>query len=238
MKALFGGKSALLVALVLLALCVPASAKLNFMGGLHFNGGFPQGEFKDQLNKDAFGLGGQFFYAPETSPFGIGIELGWMNYGNEKRREPFSSTVPDVTVEVTRSNNLVEGFFIFRGQVPRGPIRPYADAMVGFNYFFTKTTISNSDDPSHDVASSTNQDDAVFAYGFGGGAMVQVYDGPKRSGKPLQVFIDAGLRYVLGGEAEYLKKGSIQIEGTTVSYTKIKSKTDLLRLHVGVMFRF
>ena len=230
-----------LLAVALLMLLISAgtaSAQLNWTGGLHFNAGFPQGEFKDQIDRNAYGLGGQFFYSPGQSPFGLGVELGWMNYGNESRREPFSTTIPDVTVRVETSNNIVQGFLIFRTQMPTGAIRPYGAALVGFNYLFTETKITDSDDPSEDVASSTNQDDAAFAYGFGGGLMVQLYDGTKRDSKQFQVLLDGGLRYVLGGEAQYLKKGSIRRENGTVTYDLLQSKTDLLRLHVGVMFRF
>ncbi|MBD3258471.1 hypothetical protein GF377_08555 [candidate division GN15 bacterium] len=215
-----------------------ASAQTNFAGGLYFNAGFPQGDFNDQIDRNAYGLGGQFFYTPEKSPFGIGLELGWMNYGRETRREPFSTTIPDVTVEVSTTNNIVQGFLVFRGHLPRGPIRPYADALVGFNYLFTETSISDADEPGEDVASSTNQDDAVFAYGFGGGVTVPVYHRTAEKGGPLQILIDAGLRYVIGGEAEYLEEGSIRREGGQVSFDVIQSKTDMLRLHVGVMVRF
>ena len=228
----------LAIALVTIALMAPlVSAQTNFAAGLYFNAGFPQGDFKDQIDRNAYGLSGQAFYAPSKSPLAIGLELGWMNYGNEKRREPFSTTIPDVTVEVTTSNNIVQGFFILRGQTPTGPIRLYGDALVGLNYLFTETKISD-EDGGDAVASSTNQDDAVFAYGFGGGLQVPVYSRSIKQGKPIVVLLDGGLRYVFGGEAEYLKKGSIRRENGVVTFDVIKSKTDMLRLHVGVQVRF
>jgi len=216
----------------------PVSAQTNFAGGLHFNAGFPQGDFKDQIDRNAYGIGGQFFFSPRKSPLALGLELGWMNYGNESRREPFSTTIPDVTVEVTTSNNIVQGFFILRGQMPTGPIRLYGDGLIGFNYLFTETKISDSDEPSEDIVSTTNQDDAVFAYGLGGGVMVPVYTKPAEKGKPIEVLIDGGLRYVLGGEAQYLKEGSIKRDGGQVTFDLIESKTEMLRLHIGVMVRF
>ena len=226
----------LMVAVVVIS-AAGVSAKQNFMGGLHFNAGFPTGDFKDQIDRNAYGIGGQIFYSPSVSPFGIGLEFGYMNYGSETRREPFSTTIPDVTVEVNTSNNIVQGFLVFRGKMPAGPIRPYADALVGFNYLFTETKISDADG-GDEVASSTNQDDAVFAYGFGGGVMVPIYKTPADKAKPITVSLDAGARYVIGGEAEYLKKGSIRREDGHVIYDLIKSKTDIVRLHVGVMVSF
>ncbi len=229
----------LTLALLTMALLISsASAQTNFLAGLHFNAGFPQGDFKDQLDRNAFGAGGQFFFAPSRSPFAIGVELGVKNYGNESRREPFSTTIPDVTVKVETSNNMVDGFFILRAHLPTGPIRPYVDGLVGFNYLFTETKISDASD-GDEVAKSTNQDDAVFAYGAGGGLMIQVYNGGNAEGKkPFQILLDAGLRYVIGGEAQYLKEGSIRREGGNVTYDLIESKTDMLRLHVGIVGRF
>lgn len=228
----------LVVAFATIAVLAPlATAQTNFAGGLYFNAGFPQGDFKDQIDRNAYGLSGQFFYSPSKSPLAIGAEIGWMNYGNETRREPFSSTIPEVTVEVTTSNNIVQGFFVLRGQTPGGPIRLYGDALLGFNYLFTETKIKDVDG-GEDVASSTNQDDAVFAYGFGGGVQVPVYSSLVKNKKPLVVLIDGGLRYIFGGEAEYLKEGSIGRENGEVTYDLIKSKTDMLRLHIGVLIRF
>ena len=228
----------LIMALATIAVLAPfASAQTNFAGGLYFNAGFPQGDFKDQIDRNAYGLSGQFFYAPSKSPLAIGLEIGWMNYGNETRREPFSTTIPDVQVEVKTSNNIAQFFFVLRGQTPTGPIRLYGDALVGLNYLFTETKISDIGD-GEKVASSTNQDDAVFAYGFGGGLQVPVYSGLIKNKKPLVILIDAGLRYIWGGEAEYLKEGSIRREDGVVTYDLIKSNTDMMRLHVGVMARF
>lgn len=214
-----------------------AAAQTNFEGGLYFNGGFPQGEFKDQIDKNAFGASGQIFFAPKSSPLAVGLELGFMNYGSETRREPFSTTIPDVTVEVNTSNNIVQGFFILRLHMPTGPIRAYGDGIVGFNYLFTETKISD-EDGGEDVASSTNQDDAAFAYGLGGGLQIPIYTRPAGKGKPVEVLLDGGLRYIFGGDAEYLKKGSIAREEGVVTFDTLKSETNMLRLHVGVAVRF
>jgi len=46
------------------------------------------------------------------------------------------------------------------------------------------------------------------------------------------------MRYIIGGEAEYLKKGSIRRENSKVSYDIIKSKTDLLTAQIGVALEF
>jgi hypothetical protein len=214
------------------------TAQTNFSGGLHFNVGFPEGDLKDQLDRNAYGIGGQLFYSPQRSPIAIGLELGYLNYGRESRREPFSTTIPDVTVKVSTSNNIVQGFLVARVGIPNGPIQPYGDAIIGFNYLFTETKISDVDEPTENVASSVNLDDGAFAYGFGGGLMVPVYTGRANNNRPFQISIDVGARYVLGDRAQYLKEGSIRRQNGKVRYDLIESKTNMVRLHVGVMGRF
>ena len=215
----------------------PALAKSNFQGGLSFMAGFPQGDFKDNVDENGFGIGGEILYSPSTSPFGIGISLGFMNYGEESRREPFSTTIPDVEVEVKTTNNIVMGHLLFRAQSKIGPIRPYADGLVGFNYLFTETKIEDVDDDD-EIASSTNLDDGVFSYGAGGGVMLRLYSGKTKKGKIWSILIDFGARYILGGEAEYLKEGSIKRVGGRVVFDKIQSKTDILITHLGVTVEF
>jgi len=46
------------------------------------------------------------------------------------------------------------------------------------------------------------------------------------------------MRYIIGGEAEYLKEGSITFEDLNVYYDVSKSKTDLMTAHIGLAFEF
>lgn len=214
----------------------PVPKTEQFQAGIYFLSGLPQQEFADNVDKNAYGLAIDGFYSPPRSPLAIGLEFGFANYGREVRRERFSTTIPDVTVRVETSNNMVHGNLILRMQSTGRDIRPYADGLIGFNYIYTETKISDADDPSEDVASSTNLDDAVFVYGGGGGVMVRVYS--SKSGKPWSMYLNGGARYMAGGEAQYLKKGSIRRSGGVVTYDITRSKTDLLAVHVGLTFAF
>ncbi|MBU0983105.1 MAG: hypothetical protein KKA42_04495 [candidate division Zixibacteria bacterium] len=230
----------LAVTVFVIAICASSlSAQTNFQGGIHFNAGFPQGELKDQIDRNAYGLGGQIFFAPQKSPLALGIELGWMNYGSKTRNVPWGPTIPDVTLDVTTQNNIVQGFLVLRAHMPKGPIQLYGDALVGFNYLFTETKVSDEDDLD-EIASSVNFDDHAFAYGFGGGLMVPIYtrNVARDGGKALQVSLDGGLRYILGGEAEYLTEDGTRIISDVVIHTPQISKTDMLRLHLGVSVSF
>ena len=209
-----------------------------WQGGLNFQIGIPTGEYNDQIDNAVAGIAGEFLYSPYNSPFGIGISMGWFQVGREKRQEPFSTTIPDVTVDVKTENGLAQFMILARLQPKRGPILPYADALLGLNYLYTKTTIENASD-GEEVASTTNSSDNTFAYGFGGGTLIKVYDGTnKASGSPLRAYIDLNFRYTLGGEADYLKEGSIRRDNGVVTYDITRSRTDISIAHIGLTVIF
>jgi hypothetical protein len=213
----------------------------RFQGGINFEMGFPQGDFESNLDNVGFGLGLDFSVFPKLIPFGAGISFTFLNYGNETRREPFSLTIPDVTVEVETQNSIVQGFFILRLQPNSGFIRPYMEGLFGFSYLFTKTKIKDESD-WEEIASSTNFDDFTYSYGACGGVMIQVYDGTKKTpadvGFAPTILIDLRVRYLIGGEAEYLKEGSITHDNDQLYYNVNKSDTDLMTVHVGVVLEF
>jgi hypothetical protein len=226
-------------AVVLTAAFAGASAAhTNFLGGVHFDAGLPQGEWKDKIGTDhSLGGSAQIFYSPDSSPMAVGLDFGWSNYGSQSRQEAFGPHIPDVTVNVKTWNNFVEGFFTLRGQVPRGPLQLYGDALIGFNYLYTETTVGDSDGWDG-IASTVNQDDTAFAYGLGAGVMAPLWQRKAESKGIEQVSIDAGARYVWGGRAEYLKEGALQHDNGQVSYVTTASRTNLAQLRLGVTARF
>jgi hypothetical protein len=206
--------------------------------GLNFTLGFPQGEFKDNVKRTGFGVNGQFLFLTPTvqNPFSIGIDLGFINYGSESRTEPFSTTIPDVVVDVDRSNNIVNFHVLFQLVMPTGIIRPYAEGLFGGSYIFTETSIKSRG--VDEVASSTNFDDFAWNYGAGGGFLIQVFSSDDPVDKVGSVFINLNARYLFGSEAEYLKEGSVVIDNGKVTYNTSKSKTDLLTANIGAVVYF
>jgi hypothetical protein len=205
-------------------------------GGINFTLAFPQGEFKDNIDRLGFGGSLQFlFFDPKPElPVSFGINLGFLNYGSESRREPFSHTIPDVTVDVDRSNNLVNFHLLFQIIPASGTFRPYAEGLFGGSYIFTETSIKSRG--TEEVASSTNFDDFAWSYGAGGGFILLLSD---NIGEGIgSLYLDLKARYLFGSEAEYLKEGSVKIQNSRVTYDVTKSKTDLLQIHLGVTAYF
>lgn len=206
---------------------------LNLQGDLNFMVGVPVGEFSANVNNEGFGFGGMLGILLPHTPFLIGADMGFIVYGNETRTEPFSITIPDVNVNVTTSNNILLGHILLRLQLPTGIIRPYMDCVVGFNYLFTETKITNMPDVE-EIAKSTNLECGTYSYGAGSGIQVQVYRNKNKS----KIFFDFKIRYLFGGEAYYLKKGSITTKHGQVFYDLTKSRTDILTFQIGIVFGY
>lgn len=224
--------------LIVTAISVSFNNSFAQAGGLNIMLGFPRGEFKENVKRTGFGLSGHFlFLAPSAQqPFGIGLNIGYLNYGQETRREPFSLTIPDVTVDVERSNNLVNFHALFQLGFGSGTVRPFIEGLFGGSYIFTETTIRSKG--SQEVASSTNFDDFAWSYGGGGGILIRLSSGEEEGSDNGALFLDLKIRYLFGSEAEYLKEGSVDISTVPVTYKVSKSKTDLLTVHAGVVAYF
>ncbi len=216
-------------------------SSIRGQGGLHFLVGMPEGEFKQHLDNPGFGLDLNVGAMPNRF-FSVGGAFGFMVYGSESRREPISYTIPDVTVEVTRTNNFMFGDIYAQVIGDLIVLKPYIEGRIGFSYLWTETKISDLQGADEDIASSTNFDDFTWRYGGGGGLMVKVWE--KRSNKKKDemeadnVYVDIKMIYTRGGNAEYLKEGDIEIEDGYVIYHPDESDTDLFSLSFGVAVEF
>jgi len=202
-------------------------------GGGHVGGAFlvatPVGEFAENVGT-GFGIGGfgRWAFDPQGAA-SLRLDFGFLNYGRETIR--ICVTLPcRVTGDLTTSNNIV-----FGGIGPElavgggGPVRIYANGSVGFAYFATTSSVEGANDIGAPFASSTNFDDATFAWTAGGGLQLRV----SRGRHP--VHLDFGARYHGNGEAEYLRKGDIQdLPDGSVVLNPQRSDTNLWTIHVGV----
>ncbi|HMB93222.1 MAG TPA: outer membrane beta-barrel protein [Rhodothermales bacterium] len=222
-----------------LVLVGTAQAQLRPQGSLNFSVGIPQGSFEQHVDDVGFGINAFAGVGLGRTPIVVGVDLGAQIYGFERRNEPFSNTIPDVTVDVETSNSILLAHLLLRIQPPTGMVQPYLDGLFGLKHFSTETSIHsenfNDGDP---IASSTNFEDTALSYGVGGGLSVKVYGGRGGRGKVRAVHINAGVHYLLGSEAEYLKEGSIERRDGQVFFTTERSKTDMLIPQLGAVLKF
>ncbi len=211
--------------------------------GFGILGGFPSGEFGDNVTNPGIGLSGFVGYVIPRTPAVIGLDLGYLIYGHERRKEQFSLTIPDVQVGVVTENNILTMNAFLRLQTNTDPLRFYVEGVVGFHYLFTSTTIEDLPRFSgEDIASSTNLDDFAFTKGVGGGVLIELWRGGEGR-TPLNrslrtVSLDFRMRYHDGSQADYLKRGDIVRRSGTAELNVTKSTTDLITAHLGVALDF
>ncbi|MBW7996521.1 MAG: outer membrane beta-barrel protein [Candidatus Glassbacteria bacterium] len=232
-----------LLILVLAVLLIPSPASARLEAGLGLSLGWPSGDFQDEVDF-AWGGGGRVGWSfGEVSPAKatVFLDVNYLNYGRERRVEPFSYTIPDVFVDVITDNYLIHFSPGISVGLRNGPFRPYAEVYGGLTYIATKTKIENRSLPSVPIAESTNFNDYTYNFGFGGGLKIRLWQ--SKDSVPAvdlrEALLDIKLSYVKGGEAEYLKKGSIErLENATIRYGTVRTATDIVQARIGVYLTF
>lgn len=198
--------------------------------------GVPVGDFRENVDFSV-GVTGHIDFGLGRSPISIGAEGTYLWYGGQDRQVPLVG-IPGLAVGVDTTNEMVLLHGRVRAQRPDGRVRPYVDGLVGFNYIATTTKVDAEDTCyyigstylcSDDGDSITNIDDFVLS--AGGGAGVQFALGAS----PSSMRLDLSLRYLYGGEAEYLTEEDIRWQENGPAILQLRrSRTDLLMVFVGL----
>ncbi len=207
--------------------------------GLNLKLAFPSGEFKQHLN--SVGFGGSVdvtFWSPSKElPFSFGVEMSYLIYGYESSVEPFSSVYSNISVDVTRKNNILKLHTLFKIDPFKGDIKPYAELLFGGSYLWTNTEVSTWSD--EEIGSEVDFYDFAWSYGGGAGLLYKLLDSiDEPAVNSANLYLDCKIRYMRGTEAEYLKSGSIKVTTNGIEYEVSKSKTDLISFHFGVLLTF
>ncbi len=238
-----------------LALASPAAARAQHEVTADLGISIPRGAF-DRNTDTGFGFVGSYVYSFGASrTVGLGGTASFLNYGSTQRRAPLSNTIPDITVDVDTNNNMgfVQGLLQIAG--PLTTLRPYVQGSGGLVWFATTTSLKDPRDGST-VLSDTNQSDVTWVIGAGGGLQLRVWEAKPEGGlsayglrgtaaearrrEPTRAWIDFGLRYLKGGDVEYLKEGSLVTdEGEfDVDPQLARSEIELLQAQIGVAVTF
>ncbi|PKL81637.1 MAG: hypothetical protein CVV24_14260 [Ignavibacteriae bacterium HGW-Ignavibacteriae-3] len=220
--------------LLYLILIFSSYSQAQTVGGGVFIG-VPQGDFKSNVNNLGYGfeVHGTLWSPSAERPVSVGLNVGYLVYGMKTERRPFSLTIPEVGVDVTRTNSLANMHLLVQVNPFGGTIQPYIEGLFGGAYIFTNTDIK-SDYKNEKIASTVNYDDFTWSYGAGAGLLFQL---KKDLGDVSVLFLDLKARYIYGSEAQYLTETGIVINpaNSQVYYYPKKSRTDLLSFQIGVV---
>lgn len=238
---------------------INAQSKLGF--GLQL--GVPMNEFRENTQATGVGINLNFYtpFAPRVPVF-MGFNFGYMLYGSYTQQvnenlqlttsngTPIGQAIP-VNLDVTTNNNMLNGNVAFRVMAPFANIKPYAEAIGGFNYLYTRTSIydrtSNrmftSNQESALINARTQAQSFVLQYGAGAGFLIKIGE---------NVNLDIRGTYTIGGRAEYFDRSQSQqwrVSFTGQNYTgnepvnlntsdgvTKKSNTDLFLINFGLSF--
>lgn len=155
-------------------------------------------------------------------------DLGFMIYGHESRRVCFEGVGCRVEARLQTDNNIFFGGLGPELALPLGWIRPYVNALAGFGYFQTSSSLKGTWD-NEDHFTTENLGDGTFAWGIGGGIRVNVHSGRT------PVSLDFGGRYLQNGVMRYLTKGDIvdNPDGSITLFPKV-SEANLVTYRMGV----
>ena len=229
-------KKTIIIIIAFIAVSGLNAQPFNF--NINFALGTPQGDFKQSLDRNAYGLDLGFTYQLNAnSPLHLGVGFMYQNYGWRERETQFVDGVPEVDVRVRTTNNLITPQFIMRLEPKYGAFSPFLEGSVGFNYLYTESSIRDLYG-DEEIASNVNYDYYTSNYGIGGGLKIRIWEGYDNTENFFGVHLMIKAKYVLGGEAQYIKEGDLTTQGNDLEYIVTRSRTDLKTFDVGIVFNF
>jgi len=211
----------------------------SVMFGLGLQTVFPRGEYYEQNNKVGVGLGLNFGYFIPSLPVSIGIDGMYNIHDIEDSHEAWNLPEGSGLFDVTTYYQFLSCYIMLRFQAYDEILSPYFEGIIGFNYFWTDTKITSDNIfDETEISKTVDFQDISGAYGAGCGLMFYLLKMGDDTNSPRGLLLDFNLRYLFGGKASYLKKGSKRIVNGSIVYDAVRSETDMYSARLGVCIRF
>lgn len=191
--------------------------------------GVPVGTFGDRVGTSP-GAAVDVTARLGQTPFFLGVAVDYLLYGTETRRVALSPSIPEVLTDVDTRNNLFRTHAIVRVRPSGGRVRPYAEGLLGFSYVYTRTSIDLGYESG---AGTTHLGDFAPSFGAGGGVTIELLSRPRG-----RLGVDIGVRYLTGGQVDYLARGDLRRHETGVTFEPTRSAASLFGLQVGIAVDF
>ena len=209
---------------------------VKFQIGGSFQIGVPLNSFRENLEGEGFGGGGEVFFRLGEQPLFLGAMVSGFSY--DQLTQEFTVDVGGFLKEYelqTNSNILLAHTGLRIQPSVNFPILPYVDGWVGLKSLATRTKLRDLELQEDNVIENRKEKgDVAFSYGGTIGFMFDVF-------KNSDIVIDLKCSYLPGDNATYLVKRS-DISGLTFddpieAFEEKASPTDLLVPQIGISIR-
>jgi hypothetical protein len=201
----------------------------------------PRGSFGRNVD-NGLGIGGHLLVRLDRRGIvALRGDVAGTQYGSERQRAGYDPYFGGrVGLGVTTRNSITWVGIGPELSVPLGPVRPYVNAAVGYSRFSTVSALEGDGYDAYgnyvsrrEIASTENQSDGAATRAAGAGVYVAV--GPRS----WLASAHLGVRYHDGGEASYLREGSITDNPDgTVTVTPLHSRTPFVTSQAGISVAF
>ncbi len=205
----------------------PPSGRL--VGGVGLQVTNPRGAFGENVGT-GFGAGGHLIWRLDPSALlNLRTEFGILTYGTTTRRIPMANTGGLIQLRLRTSNNIVS---VVAGPQLIGAVgrfTPYFAALGGFSVFWTESTVEGSQNVNTPFASTTNNADAVLAYGGSGGAYWRIAQGSR------PVRLDFNVRYLRHDDVRYLTDDRVTVAfRDNAEPVPLRGRADMVTYSLGI----
>ncbi|MBL0940244.1 MAG: hypothetical protein IBJ03_15220 [Gemmatimonadaceae bacterium] len=197
--------------------------------GIHLQVAEPKGDFGKNTNT-GFGAGGYLLVGLDDNKIiNWRLDASILSYANTSRQIPLAGTGGLIRLNLRTSSNIVSVVTGPQLLGPTGTFTPYATALGGFSVFWTESSVEGSQNVNTPFASTTNESDAVWAYGGAAGAYLRVYNGKN------PVRLDFGVRVLRHDDVRYLNDQRVReaFENDRPAIP-VRGRADFITYYAGV----
>lgn len=199
--------------------------------GMSFLVGNPTGDFSRFVD---VGYGAEFFGRFPLEPQGLVSlrgDLGFLIYGYESSRVCFDGIGCRIQGRLQTTNGIFFGGIGPELALPLGWMRPYVNAILGFGYFSTTSSVESLWGYESELVTE-NLGDGTFSWALGGGVEMNI------KGGRTPIDLNLGVRYHENGVVTYLREGDIlDHPDGSVTLFPIVSEANLMSFRIGLTVR-
>jgi len=197
----------------------------------------PRDEFKSIYDGNPVGIGGLFLVNGGRTPFEFGAGYSWQSMGKQEESirilEGQNLEGEDIysSGQITVNSNIQTFQTVARFKPFAGKIQPYADAIIGFKSYTTKTTIlADNGSYSEVIDEDKEAKDVSAVYGWATGLKFEV----ARS-----FMLEGRFEALQGGRTNFINPETIEIDKEGgLTYAKENSNTNVYLFHLGFSIEF